>query len=98
MSLSKKRTKFRKRDVLIGETPNTPTDNKIWTAENKEITPTVFKKSVGGYIIVSLWFLFHCNSLSDIYFTGTEDEWMEILKNNIPSTATIHYNYVPEGV
>jgi len=38
-----------------------------------------------------------CGSLTDIYFTGTKAEWNAIDKSNakIPSSATIHYNYVP---
>ena len=32
-------------------------------------------------------------------FTGTEEEWNAIEKEyaNIPTTATIHFNYVPES-
>jgi len=36
--------------------------------------------------------------LTDIYFTGTKEEWNAIYNKsdaNIPSSATIHYNYVP---
>ena len=42
---------------------------------------------------------YDCTSLTDIYFTGTEDEWNAIPKSSakIPTTATIHYNYVPES-
>ncbi len=49
--------------------------------------------SIGGYAFLN------CDSLTDIYFTGTEEEWNAIEKEsaNIPSTATIHYNYVPES-
>ena len=38
-----------------------------------------------------------CASLTDIYFSGTEDEWNVIKKSNadIPSNATIHFNYTP---
>ena len=41
----------------------------------------------------------YCTNLTDIYFTGTEKEWAAISKENanIPSNATIHYNYVPEN-
>ena len=40
-----------------------------------------------------------CTNLTDIYFTGTEEEWNAIEKESakIPTTATIHYNYVPES-
>ena len=40
-----------------------------------------------------------CANLTDIYYTGTEQEWAAITiagGDNIRSTATIHYNYVPE--
>ena len=42
---------------------------------------------------------YNCTSLTDIYFTGTADEWNAIEKESaeIPTTATIHYNYVPES-
>ena len=39
----------------------------------------------------------NCYSLTDIYYTGTEQEWNAVNKTlaDIPSTVTIHYNYVP---
>ena len=40
-----------------------------------------------------------CNNLTDVYFTGTEEEWNNIIikKGNAELTnATIHFNYVPE--
>jgi len=40
-----------------------------------------------------------CGSLTDIYYTGTEAEWQSIViesGNGILSSATIHYDYVPE--
>jgi len=39
---------------------------------------------------------FGCN-ITDIYFMGTEEEWKAIEKwiSEIPSSATIHFNYVP---
>lgn len=41
-----------------------------------------------------------CTELKDIYFTGTEEEWATIeigyFRNDILSSTTIHYNYVPE--
>lgn len=38
-----------------------------------------------------------CNSLTDVYFTGTEQEWTAIagVADEL-LTATIHFNYVPE--
>ena len=39
-----------------------------------------------------------CNALTFIYFTGTKAEWeaIEGIEDaDIPSTATIHYNYKP---
>ena len=43
-----------------------------------------------------------CNNLSDVYYTGTEEDWTKIEINdqyygkNYLLYATIHYNYVPE--
>jgi len=47
--------------------------------------------SIGEYAF------YNCSSLVDIYFTGTEEEWNAIAKSNanIPSSATIHFEYVP---
>ncbi len=42
---------------------------------------------------------FLCAGLTDIYFTGTEQEWAAIAiedGNDVLSTATIHFDYVPE--
>jgi len=43
---------------------------------------------------------FNCDSLSNIYYTGSEEEWAKIsISNDVNSdltSATIHYNYVPE--
>ncbi|MBO5777105.1 MAG: leucine-rich repeat domain-containing protein, partial [Clostridia bacterium] len=42
---------------------------------------------------------YSCNSLTDVYFTGTEEEWNQIVigwDNGCLTNATIHYNYVPE--
>jgi len=38
----------------------------------------------------------YCRNLTDIYFTGTKEEWNAIGKSSaeIPSSATIHFNYV----
>ena len=37
----------------------------------------------------------NCTMLTDIYFMGTEEEWNAIIKvtAQIPSSATVHYNY-----
>ena len=51
-------------------------------------------RSIGGYAFSD------CTNLTDIYFTGTEEEWnaIEGLANAaIPESATIHYNYDPES-
>ena len=40
-----------------------------------------------------------CDSLTDIYYTGSAEEWTEILigeNNSKLINATIHYDYVPE--
>ena len=42
---------------------------------------------------------YDCTSLTDVYYTGSEEEWAEILSclyNEELENATIHYNYVPE--
>jgi hypothetical protein len=42
---------------------------------------------------------YNCSSLTDVYYTGTEEEWAAITVesgNNRLTNATIHYNYVPE--
>ena len=42
---------------------------------------------------------YECSSLSDVYYTGTEAEWKAITigsGNYDLTSATIHYNYVPE--
>ena len=49
--------------------------------------------------LIDIWsdaFL-NCGSLKDVYYEGTQEEWQSINGyENIPSGATIHYNYVPE--
>jgi hypothetical protein len=40
-----------------------------------------------------------CSALKDVYYTGTEEEWGQISigsDNYDLTSATIHYNYVPE--
>ena len=38
-----------------------------------------------------------CTGLTDVYFTGTKYQWAEISEDaEVPRSATIHYNYVPE--
>ena len=47
------------------------------------------------------WYAFDdCIGLTDVYYTGTEAEWAKISidsTNSYLTTATIHYNYVPEN-
>ena len=38
----------------------------------------------------------YCSSLTDIYYTGSENEWPKLFPNYFPTNITIHYNYVPE--
>ncbi len=40
-----------------------------------------------------------CVNLTDIYFMGTEEQWNAIEKTEyaIPTTATVHFNYVPSA-
>ena len=43
---------------------------------------------------------YHCDSLTDVYYTGSETEWQAITidsGNYDLTNATIHYNYVPEN-
>ena len=40
-----------------------------------------------------------CTSLTDVYYTGTEQEWGAMVVqygNDALSSATIHYDFVPE--
>ena len=42
---------------------------------------------------------YNCSKLTDIYYEGSEEDWNNIFidkNNNILSSITIHYNYVPE--
>ena len=42
---------------------------------------------------------YNCNGLTDIYYTGTEEQWNAITieaQNEELKNATIHYNYVVE--
>lgn len=37
-----------------------------------------------------------CDSLSDVYYSGTEEDWLKIkITDEVISSATIHYNYKP---
>ena len=49
--------------------------------------------------IIGYGAFYGCTDLTDIYYTGTEEEWAAITvspENEALSTATIHYNYIPE--
>ena len=40
---------------------------------------------------------YNCKSLGDVYYTGSEEEWIRISFVNTELTeATVHYNYVPQ--
>ena len=42
---------------------------------------------------------YYCDAISDVYYTGSEEEWKAITissHNDDLTNATIHYNYVPE--
>ncbi len=45
---------------------------------------------------------FNCDSLTDVYFTGSTEQWEQIIighgGNDTLEAATIHYNYVPQSV
>lgn len=48
--------------------------------------------SIGNYVFSNN----SLNSLTDIYYEGTEDEWNQIsIESSIPSDITIHYNSEP---
>ena len=52
-----------------------------------------------GVTIIGNQAFYDCKSLTDVYFTGTEEEWDQIVigwDNECLTNATIHYNYVPE--
>ena len=59
---------------------------------------------IGSYnglpvIGIGAYAFYSCDNLTDVYFTGTEEEWAAITIGdyNTPlQNATIHYNYVPE--
>ena len=36
-----------------------------------------------------------CSSLTDVYFTGTEEQWAQISGNTLPAGVTLHCNYAP---
>ena len=50
-----------------------------------------------GVTSIGSFAFYDCSRLTDIYFTGTEEEWNAIEKSyaEIPSSATIHFEYVP---
>ena len=87
-------------DTALYIPPTTPKGNPVTSIGNsafhkcRGLTSIVIPDSltsIGEYAFDS------CNRLTNIYFTGTEKEWNAIEKSNanIPSRATIHYNYVP---
>ena len=54
----------------------------------------------GGVTSIGNLAFSYCSSLKDVYYTGTEEEWKVISigsDNYYLTSATIHYNYVPEG-
>lgn len=58
----------------------------------KSLTSIVLPNSITAFANSSFK---NCTTLTDIYFMGTEEEWSAIIKvtAQIPSSATIHYNY-----
>ena len=44
----------------------------------------------GGVTLIGGYAFSDCSSLTDIYYKGSEEEWVE---NESLSNATIHYNY-----
>ena len=61
------------------------------------LTSVVIPDSV---TVIDYGAFYNCSSLKDVYYTGSEAEWMAITigsENDYLTTATIHYNYVPEN-
>lgn len=65
----------------------------LWCTDLTALTLSIAQTGIGGAAF------YGCSDLTDIYFTGTEEEWNAISKSraNIPSTVTIHFNYVLES-
>ncbi|MBO7326038.1 MAG: leucine-rich repeat protein, partial [Clostridia bacterium] len=48
---------------------------------------------------IGSWAFWDCTSLTNVYYTGTEEQWKAISIGNYNSSltnATIHYNHVVE--
>ena len=64
--------------------------------DNSSITSIVIDSSV---TLIEYRAFYNCKSLTDIYYTGTEEQWAAISiesDNSALLNATIHCNYVPE--
>ena len=75
--------------------PNSVKIIDSWAFENcSSLTSIIISNTV---TTISYHAFLSCENLTDIYFEGTEEEWNAIEKSQaqIPSSATIHYNYVP---
>lgn len=48
---------------------------------------------------IGYYAFYGCTSLTDVYYTGTEEQWYSLSIGDEPfiSSATIHYNYVPDA-
>lgn len=77
--------------------PDSVTSIDPWTFRGcKSLTSVVISDSVRS---IGTWAFLDCNSLSDVYYTGAEEEWADIAiysYNEHLTNANIHYNYVPE--
>jgi hypothetical protein len=50
-------------------------------------------------ITIGYYAFYGCTSLTDVYYTGTEEQWYSLSIGDEPfiSSATIHFNYVPDA-
>ena len=79
--------------IIISNSVTTIDDSAF--SECTSLTSITIPKSVtsiGNYVFSNN----SLNSLTDIYYEGTEDEWNQIsIESSIPSDITIHYNSEP---